>query len=209
MACLASGSHHVERVAPRAVFRTLTFLLNFGADYRRCGVSTKARVNSPTLTIRIYMTYRVRRKLTAWLGLIAMCLVAFAPTISHFVRAERVVAVPICTADGAGVAHRLMLLPGSMPGISSMAGLAVMTIGTTGAEDMHGMHGHQAPGSQPMDDCGYCDLLNHAPAMPTLPPAPLAPLLLLFSIFVLPALTRFTPLGAFPSGRPRAPPAIS
>lgn len=126
------------------------------------------------------MNHRVRRQLTAWLGLIAMCLVAFAPTASHFARAAHTVTVAVCTIDGEQTIHL--------------------------APDMGGQADH---GARPMDDCGYCDLLHHAPAMPMVPPAPVAALFLLFTIFVLPALTRFTPLGAFASGRPRGPPAVS
>ncbi|OZI24007.1 hypothetical protein CAL26_07200 [Bordetella genomosp. 9] len=103
----------------------------------------------------------------------------------------------------------------AMSAASAMAAMAaVMTM-----DDMPSMHhapsaGHGAGGhadheSQPMDDCGYCDLLNHVPALSMVPPAPAAALLLLFAVFVLPALRRYTPLGAFPSGRPRAPPAFS
>lgn len=125
--------------------------------------------------------------MTAWLGLIAMCLVAFAPTVSHFVRAARTVVVPVCTAD-----HH-----------APSAGHAM------GSHADPAMGGHADHGSQPMDDCGYCDLLNHVPAVAMVPPAPAAALSLLFVVFVLPALRRYTPLGAFPSGRPRAPPAIS
>uniref|UniRef100_UPI0039EF7BB3 DUF2946 domain-containing protein n=1 Tax=Bordetella sputigena TaxID=1416810 RepID=UPI0039EF7BB3 len=173
--------------------------------------------------------------MTAWLGLIAMCLVAFAPTVSHFARAARTVMIPVCTADGEQTARRVSLVAGSMPAMSATA-IAIMATraaieaagGVTGpsvAHDMgtldgmpsthhgpsagHAMGGHADHGSQPMDDCGYCDLLNHAPAMAMVPPAPVGALLLLFAVFVLPALRRYTPLGAFPSGRPRAPPAIS
>jgi hypothetical protein len=177
------------------------------------------------------MTYHARRHLTAWLGLIAMCLVAFAPTVSHFVRAARTVMVPVCTADGAQTVRRVSLVAGAMPAMSATA-MAVLAasaaamkadtgeVDDTGTVDGmpsmhhgpsagHAMGGHADHGSQPMDDCGYCDLLNHAPAVPMVPPAPAAALLLLFVVFVLPALRRYTPLGAFPSGRPRAPPAIS
>ena len=57
--------------------------------------------------------------------------------------------------------------------------------------------------------CGYCDLLANQAAMPTVPPSPLV-LMLLVTIAAAPVLsTRHTPLGAFPSGRPRAPPAFS
>jgi hypothetical protein len=57
--------------------------------------------------------------------------------------------------------------------------------------------------------CGYCDLLATHAAMPSVPEAQLTPLL--FVAFALePTLsTRFTPLGAFPAGHPRAPPTIS
>lgn len=56
--------------------------------------------------------------------------------------------------------------------------------------------------------CGYCDLLaTHAPISPV--PAVSLPMLALVVVATVPALfIRFTPLGAFPSGRPRAPPAF-
>jgi hypothetical protein len=57
--------------------------------------------------------------------------------------------------------------------------------------------------------CGYCDLLANHAALPTIDP-PLPVLVMLVTIVAAPILsTRFTPLGAFPSGRPRAPPAFS
>lgn len=57
--------------------------------------------------------------------------------------------------------------------------------------------------------CGYCDLLADQPALPGLPPSPLVRVTLIV-IAAVPALSiRHTPLGAFPSGRPRAPPALS
>jgi hypothetical protein len=59
----------------------------------------------------------------------------------------------------------------------------------------------------PLAACGYCDLLADHVAMPTLPPSPM-PFVMLVAIAAVAVLsTRFTPLGAFPSGRPRAPPA--
>ncbi|ANN66115.1 DUF2946 domain-containing protein [Bordetella bronchialis] len=227
------------------------------------------------------MRLHVRRQLTAWLGLIAMALVAFAPTVSHFVRAAKTVIVPICTTDDSQPGHRVSLLAIPMPAMHAAA-LTVMRMSGMGsprpgetlnqpqdsdgksaeldtsamrhtramsdmssmpdgnampdvkampdmsaphmhakqdASAMQGMHhgsgashrmmGHTDDGSQAMEDCGYCDLLGHTPAVSLVPPAPIAPLLLLFVVFVLPTLTRYTPLGAFPSGRPRAPPAVS
>lgn len=157
------------------------------------------------------MARHLRRQLTAWLGLLAMCLIAFAPTASHFVRAARTFVLPVCTVDGQGE-HTVSLF--AVDARSDGAAATAMN----GMKDMPGMRhgaagggsgGHADHRSGPMDDCGYCDLFNHAPAIFMVPPAPLAPLLLLFGTLVLPVLTRYTPFGAFPSGRPRAPPAIS
>ncbi|PMS38351.1 DUF2946 domain-containing protein [Trinickia symbiotica] len=66
---------------------------------------------------------------------------------------------------------------------------------------------HSAPDS--LSACGYCDLLATHAAMPALP-AVAAPMLTLVVIMTAPVLSvRFTPLGAFPSGRPRDPPLVS
>ena len=57
--------------------------------------------------------------------------------------------------------------------------------------------------------CSYCDLLATHAAMPSVSPV-VAPALTLIVAVTVPALSvRFTPLGAFPSGRPRAPPLAS
>lgn len=57
--------------------------------------------------------------------------------------------------------------------------------------------------------CGYCDLIASHAAIPTPTPSLLV-LLTLIVIAAIPALSvRFTPLGAFPSGRPRGPPPFS
>ncbi|EIN03207.1 hypothetical protein WQE_00055 [Paraburkholderia hospita] len=57
--------------------------------------------------------------------------------------------------------------------------------------------------------CGYCDLLATHAAAPPIPPT-VAPVLLLLVLVTTAVLsTRFTPLGAFPSGRPRGPPVFS
>ncbi|NIE66292.1 DUF2946 domain-containing protein [Burkholderia sp. Ax-1719] len=57
--------------------------------------------------------------------------------------------------------------------------------------------------------CGYCSLLAHQPAMPAPPSAALA--LVAISVTVASALptAQHVPAAAFPSGRPRAPPATS
>jgi hypothetical protein len=68
---------------------------------------------------------------------------------------------------------------------------------------------HAAHPGDPLAACGYCDLLADHMAMPTLPPAPLTLVMLIVALAVPALIVRFTPLGAFPSGRPRAPPAFS
>lgn len=57
--------------------------------------------------------------------------------------------------------------------------------------------------------CGYCHLFEHHVAMtPVAAPEPSAtPVLAVDTVATL--STRFTPLGAFPSGRPRDPPRVS
>ena len=68
---------------------------------------------------------------------------------------------------------------------------------------------HRISLGDPLAACGYCDLLADHIAPPALPPA-LFVLVVLVAMAVVPTLSvRFTPLGAFPSGRPRAPPAFS
>jgi Protein of unknown function (DUF2946) len=66
---------------------------------------------------------------------------------------------------------------------------------------------HQMNGD-PLAACAYCDLLADHVAVPAIPPV-LPVLIVLIAIAAAPILsTRFTPLGAFPSGRPRAPPVF-
>jgi hypothetical protein len=133
------------------------------------------------------MTLRARNRLTAWLGLIAMCLVVFAPLVSQLLMSNRA-HEPIAALCSA-------LQP---PGTGEASHIAVSG---------------PAPVQLNHDDafgaCGYCHLLEHHVAMPTVaavePPGALA-----IAGTPPPTLsTRFTPLGAFPSGRPRAPPAVS
>jgi hypothetical protein len=71
------------------------------------------------------------------------------------------------------------------------------------ADSVHTTH------SDSLAACGYCDLIATHAAMPAPTPSVLV-LVTLVALAAIPALSvRFTPLGAFPSGRPRAPPAFS
>lgn len=120
------------------------------------------------------MSPRSLRRLTAWLGMIAIWLIVLAPLVSQLTVATR-----------------------SREPVAAMCTVSVPSADTQPAH-------HDG-----MVACGYCDLLaTHATLPAVTPPLPI--LVILVTIVVLPILsTRFTPLGAFPSGRPRAPPAFS
>ncbi|MCC8396012.1 DUF2946 domain-containing protein [Paraburkholderia sp. MMS20-SJTR3] len=139
------------------------------------------------------MTARSRNRLTAWLGLVAMWLVVCAPLVSQLLEATRAQEplAPLCSTH-----HPAGAFDANSATITSVAS-----------------HANPAPVHLSHDDafgaCGYCNLLQHHVAMPTLA-ATSPPAALLLTGTVPPTLsTRFTPLGAFPSGRPRAPPVVS
>ncbi|MBU6486529.1 MAG: DUF2946 family protein [Burkholderiales bacterium] len=128
------------------------------------------------------MKLRHRKHLTAWLGLIAMWLIVFAPIVSQLLMSG------VAHEHHTSV-HQRMAADCPMQQPAADAG-----------------HGAMA---DPLSACGYCDLLGAHPAMPSIPTVVLS-LLVLAVLTAAPTLsTRFTPLGAFPSGRPRAPPAVS
>jgi hypothetical protein len=139
-----------------------------GSDWNRSEHSDKLR-----RVIRLdTMNVSKRKPLTAWLGLIAMWLIVFAPMVSQL------------------VAHAHADAP---------AAALCSAVQPDGGE-------HHAPFDQ-LSACGYCDLLADHVAVPH-PPAALWSIVLVVAFTAAPVLsTRFTPLGAFPSGRPRAPPA--
>jgi len=56
--------------------------------------------------------------------------------------------------------------------------------------------------------CGYCDLLATHATVPSIPGVSLPLLMLVLVATISAPATRYVPLGAFPSGRPRAPPAL-
>ncbi|CAE6808856.1 hypothetical protein R69888_05565 [Paraburkholderia haematera] len=125
--------------------------------------------------------------MTAWLGLIAMWLVVFAPVVSQMLVSNRAHEpfAALCSA-----------LPPGNPNLASQSAQAGPAPVQLSHDDAFGA-------------CGYCHLLEHHVAMPGVaaaePPAAFA-----LAGTAPPALsTRFTPLGAFPSGRPRDPPAVS
>ncbi|PRE45492.1 DUF2946 domain-containing protein [Burkholderia multivorans] len=126
------------------------------------------------------MSARSRNDLTAWLGLVAMWLVVLAPIISQLV-----VSAHRHDPDNTPICSVAMPMPGDMP--------------PSGMHDQGDM----------LAACGYCDLLADHIAIPSMPPV--LPPFVMVVMFVAAAVlsTRFTPLGAFPFGRPRAPPVFS
>jgi len=128
------------------------------------------------------------KRLAAWLGMIAMLLIACAPTVSHLAANARTVAATVCGETATPAQTLLITLDGRQ-------------------DDPHTAGGQPDP--HVLDDCGYCGLMTHEAALPSVPPALPSPLPLLMLTMLLPALFRFTPIGAFPCGRPRAPPVFS
>jgi hypothetical protein len=84
---------------------------------------------------------RQSRKLTAWLGIVAIWLMVLGPLASQLeARASRL-EMPVCGADsGAHAQHGHQ----------------------AGQHAQHGLH---------LDACGYCSLLAHSPALGTVPSA--------------------------------------
>jgi hypothetical protein len=120
------------------------------------------------------MNSRAHRRLTAWLGMIAIWLIVVVPVASQLIVAAR--------------------------NAEPVAALCTATTPSAASQSAHG---------DGMSACGYCDLLANHAALPTVAP-PLLALVMLVTMAALPLLsTRFTPLGAFPSARPRAPPVFS
>ncbi|MGF6758872.1 DUF2946 domain-containing protein [Paraburkholderia sp. GAS42] len=119
------------------------------------------------------MTFHARRRLSTWLGILAMCLVTFVPVVSQLVASSR-------AADP----------------IAVLCSATQVDSGRHHAGDL-------------LSACGYCDLLATHAAPPPIP-STVAPVLLLpvVTASAVPS-TRFTALGAFPSGRPRGPPVSS
>ena len=145
-------------------------------------------LESPASSLTIIMTSRSRNRSTAWLGLVAMWLVVFAPLVSQLLasaQAHEPIAA-LCSA----------LQPGGVGAAASASADNLTAPVHLSHDDAFGA-------------CGYCHLLEHHVAVPTL--AVVAPTAALTLAGTLPPelSTRFTPLGAFPSGRPRDPPAVS
>ncbi|MBV6303912.1 DUF2946 domain-containing protein [Candidimonas humi] len=128
------------------------------------------------------------KRFVAWLGIVAMLLLVCAPTVSRCLAAAQSLTLSICTEAAQ---------PGQAP--------VAINVSVDGHHDEQGKHS----GSHALDDCGYCTLMMHEAALPSVPPALPSMLLLVLLALALPPMRRYTPIGAFPSGRPRAPPRFS
>ena len=147
-------------------------------------------LKSPAPFISTIMTPRSRNRMTAWLGLFAMWLVVFAPLVSQMRVANQ--------------AHEpFAALCSALHPTGANDPIDASLVSHSGPEPVHLSH------DDAFGACGYCHLLEHHVAMPTVaavePPAALT----LAGTAPATLSTRFTPLGAFPSGRPRDPPAVS
>jgi hypothetical protein len=81
-------------------------------------------------------------------------------------------------------------------------GIAICSATQPGGQLVHQINGDS------LAACGYCHLLADHVAVPNVPPVlPVLIVLVAVAAASVP-FTRFTPLGAFPSGRPRAPPVL-
>ncbi|HTI18875.1 MAG TPA: DUF2946 domain-containing protein [Trinickia sp.] len=125
------------------------------------------------------MTNRSRNRLTAWLGLVAMWLIVLAPLVSQLVVSSR-----LQNPADAQLCSAVMSMSGDM------------------SHDVSHSHADM------LAACGYCDLLADHVAIPAMPPVLLPFVLLLTLVVATVRSTRYTPFGAFPSGRPRAPPVL-
>ncbi|WP_429477102.1 DUF2946 domain-containing protein [Paraburkholderia atlantica] len=139
------------------------------------------------------MTDRSRTHLTAWPGLLAMWLIVFAPIVSQLVERAH--------------SHQSTAVTRMEMNVSSMHMLKMhMHMGISGGDA--GDCGHHA--SKPtMAACGYCNLLATHATVPALEPAQAPVHMFLMFSAALVLCVRFTPTGAFPAGRPRAPPVLS
>jgi hypothetical protein len=131
-----------------------------------------------------FISFRIRRQLTAWLGLLAIGLLVFAPVVSQVRLAAQHVAAPqdvLCSAVPSGSAPA---------GSASASG-----------------HAHQHDGM--LAACGYCGLLADHPAMPPLHIAAFVLFVVAVSVRVPALFTRDVPTGMFSPARPRAPPSLT
>jgi hypothetical protein len=126
------------------------------------------------------MTQRNQKRLTVWLGLIAVWLLVVAPLVSHFLVATRASATTdiLCSAT---------LQPEN--------------------RDYGNVDGNpQHPSAPHSDACGYCSVLEHHGIAPGAPLVTIYLSCLVVAFSVVTLVLGFTPVGAFPAARPRAPP---
>jgi hypothetical protein len=168
------------------------------------------------------MSLRKYRRLTSWLGLLAMWLIVCAPLVSHLARAADVDEpfAAICSLAHPGGAFA----PGQGPqgpqeaqGARGVRQSQYARPGEPSGQDprqnprqnpAHANHaGHQDAAGDQLSDCGYCNLLADHIALPSIGPVArfvIGPAMLA-AAFNPPE--QFSSRSDYPSGRPRGPPA--
>jgi hypothetical protein len=137
------------------------------------------------------------RRCTAWLGLLAMCLLVLMPLASRSLAMVHGMTMPMAM---------------SMAGAAAPASARSMDdLCTAGRDDEARPADHRGRDGSRGDllaACGYCDFLADHAVMPGVAPAALV--LASILVFIVPPVpgSRIAAFGAFPSGRPRAPPLL-
>ena len=157
------------------------------------------------------MNFSNRKYLTAWLGLFAMWLVVCAPVISQLLASTGAQDAPfaaLCSASAPALQTASAWLPARRISDSATSGTVRSKTGALGSTPDVDTVAHHGPAGS-MNACGYCDLLAHHVPVPALPALALSIVVVMIGTAVSTLSTHFTPLGAFPSGRPRGPPLSS
>jgi hypothetical protein len=170
------------------------------------------------------MTASYRKQLTAWLGMLAMWLIVCAPAISQLLvhaRGQEPIADICSVLRPSSASAPLSSLPASQATRGSSLGPSIQSfprhtlqrpLAWSGSGVVQHVVKHVAMHDMPagsLGACGYCDLFAHHVPAPALPPATLSVVAVLVAVAAATLSTHFTPLGAFPSGRPRGPPLVS
>ncbi|MBB3214361.1 putative membrane protein [Herbaspirillum sp. Sphag1AN] len=136
------------------------------------------------------MTRESRKRLVAWLGMIAMLLVTCVPLASQLIAASH-------------GATPSMMYCGMKVGDPAMS--SVVQSDTHGTDDKSSQH--KAASGQ-TDVCGYCSFFDHYTSLPT--SVVTAPQLvrLLIALTITALAIHGSRTARYPSRRPRAPPAV-
>jgi hypothetical protein len=136
------------------------------------------------------MTLDTRKRLVAWLGMIAMLLVTCVPLASQLIGASHG-ATPSLMHCGMKVGD---------PAMSS-----VMHSDTHGTDDKSSQH---KTTSGQTDVCGYCSFFDHYTSLPTSVVTAHQLVRLLIALSIAALAMHISRAARYPSRRPRAPPIV-